>query len=435
MHTIEKLYQLFSHSRGVSTDTREDLADKIFFALRGERFDGNQYARDALNAGARAAVVDHTDLKQVQGCLYFKNSLTTLQRLANFHRNQFDIPVVGITGTNGKTTTKELIVSVLSEKYKVCSTRGNLNNHIGVPLTLLQMSSSDEVAVIEMGANHPGEIGWLCQIAAPNLGLVTNVGKAHLQGFGGIENIWRTKMDLYRYLDSHSGSLMINRNEPSLEPLKDISFTNAFRFDRTHLIQPYRSVDFSTSNQTIEVELHTVLGTYSCSVALYGEHNINNILCALAIGAKLGMEPEEICRGLQNYRSKLNRSEVVVKDSNTYFLDAYNANPTSMRLALEFFEKVIADNKVLILGDMFELGEDALSFHQEVVDQVLGMSLSGVLLVGEQFGNCRIDQPGLFVRKFENTKAVIEYLSGTAYQNTHFLIKGSRSMKLETLVQ
>lgn len=435
MYTTESLYEVFLQSTGVSTDTRQNLDGKLFFALRGERFDGNTYARSALAAGALAAVVDDPGLKDVSGCYYVRNSLTTLQRLAHFHRNHFQIPLVAITGTNGKTTTKELIVSVLSEKYRLCATQGNLNNHIGVPLTLLQIRAETEVAVIEMGANHPGEIGWLCQIAAPNIGLVTNVGRAHLEGFGSVDKIWNTKMDLYRYLDAKAGLLLINREEKSLAPLDEIFFERVFRFDRAHLKSPSVTVDFESTEEHIEVTMQNELGSYAASVGLYGEHNINNILCAIAVGTQLALTPTQITEGLKKYRSKLNRSEIVKKGTNTFYLDAYNANPTSMKLALQFFDRVKAARKVVILGDMFELGEEAGKLHQEVMDQVGQMQLNELLLVGEHFGKCIAEGPEYLIRRFSGTELLKDYFQKADYHDTCFLIKGSRSMKLEILLQ
>ena len=433
MYLIDELYQLFLRSTGVSTDSRRDLTGMLFIALKGDRFDGNEYAESAIDAGAIGAIVDREDLKDKPQCYYVPNTLSCLQRLAHYHRTKFDIPVLGITGTNGKTTTKELVSSVLSQSYSITATQGNLNNHIGVPLTLLQMTPATEIAVVEMGANHPGEIGWLCQIAATNIGLVTNVGRAHLEGFGSEENIWNTKMDLYRYVDAHHGMVLINREEPSLSSLQAATFSQSFYFDRDH-IPPLLSVDFVTEQDSINVHLHTEQADYNCRVRLYGDHNILNILSAIAVGGVLKVPVESICQGLQAYQSKQNRSQIVVKGNNTFYLDAYNANPTSMQRALEFFNKLPATDKVIILGDMFELGSEALAMHQEIADIVLQMNLSKIILVGENFSKCDLSRSKISVQKFLNTAQLAEESNLLAYQNTTFLVKGSRSMKLETLV-
>ncbi|MBK8506947.1 MAG: UDP-N-acetylmuramoyl-tripeptide--D-alanyl-D-alanine ligase [Saprospiraceae bacterium] len=437
MYCIEDLYKLFSNSLGVSTDTRQNQQGKLFIGLRGDRFDGNGIALEAIRGGATAAIVDREDLQNSDGCYYVKNSLTALQRIAHHHRMRFKIPVLGITGTNGKTTTKELIASVLSQKYQICSTQGNLNNHIGVPLTLLRIDDRTEVAIIEMGANHPGEIGWLCQIAAPTMGIVTNVGQAHLEGFGDLASIWNTKMDLYRYLEAREGMIFINETESSLDSLIDISFKHPVRFDETHISGQVVSVSFIDESNSIKMILRGRNGQdFSTEAKIYGKHNHHNLLAAIVIGSQLHVAPELICQGITKYEAKLNRSQIVVKASNTFYLDAYNANPTSMRKALEFFDSIKASRKVAILGDMLELGKDSQHLHREILALVNTLDVGEVILVGDEFAKCQDQRPLPSSWKWFKTAGDLAiYLNTNPYQQTHFLVKGSRSIKLESILQ
>lgn len=438
MYHVSDLYAVFSRSQGVSTDSRQSQEGKLFFALRGDRFDGNDYALQAIEKGAAGAVVDRPDLQGHDRCLYVKNTLTTLQRLAHHHRIERNIPVIAITGTNGKTTTKELISSVLSQKYQICATRGNFNNHIGVPLTLLEIRDTTQIAIVEMGANHPGEIGWLCQIAGPTMGLVTNVGEAHLEGFGTAGRIWETKMDLYRYLDARNASVFINEEEPSLDPLKAISFGRPVRFDRNNLPGDLSSISFEDLETSIRVTIQNGKGNReSCMTGLYGRHNHHNILSAVAVGAFLQVPLEGILRGLSVYQSTLNRSQVVVIDTNTFYLDAYNANPTSMKMALNFFGGLKGPGKIVILGDMMELGSESDMLHREILQLALSLgSFDRIFLVGNQFAKTLGHQydPDK-VRLFRDAAAVSAYLKSDPLTHTRFLVKGSRAMHLETILQ
>jgi len=436
MYTIEQLYPIFRNATGICTDTRSDLSKKLFVALRGDRFDGNDYALQALAGGACAALVDRKDLASHDGCIYVDNTLSALQRLAHYHRNQFDIPVFAITGTNGKTTTKELITAVLSQKFDVCATSGNLNNHIGVPLTLLRITDETECAVVEMGANHAGEIGWLCQIAAPNMGLVTNVFPAHLEGFGSLEVIWKTKMDLYRYLDSRKGLIFINNEEESLGALREIPFTNSLRFQEQNLPSPIKSIQFIEEGDQIRVEiLDDEGGMNVCLVSLFGLHNVPNILAAVAVGAQLGLSISEITRGLTAFASKLNRSQVVRRGGWTYYMDAYNANPTSMMLAISFFEKLRAPTKMLLLGDMKELGDETERAHLEILSHVQKISVEKILLVGSAFMAAgSLIEPSSKLIFFTDVQRAKEWLEKQTLMNVHLLVKGSRSLKLESIL-
>ena len=438
MIQIETIYELFKRSSGICTDTRKIEKNQLFIALRGDHFDGNDYALNAIEGGAKAAIVDRRPLAMKPHCFYVPNTLSTLQKLAFHHRNQFNIPVLAITGTNGKTTTKELIRSVLSQEYQTIATVGNLNNHIGVPLTLLRMTSETEVAVIEMGANHQGEIAWLCNIANPTTGLVTNVGNAHLEGFGTRSNIWDTKMALYRFLERRDLVSFINEEEPSLHSLKEVAFANAVRFDSMNLPGDVESATFNIRDRSIFVSMQRNLGEFhSVEVDLYGDHNRQNILCAIGIGLQFGISMENILKGLEGYRSNQNRSQVIMKGSNTYYLDAYNANPTSMKMALKFFRNLEVGNKMLILGDMKELGDQALGAHEEVLTQVEEFEdLRKVILVGPIFSAAFGTNNALrqSYKLFENVSQAGEFLKTLELTNTHLLLKGSRGVGLEALL-
>ncbi|NND32748.1 MAG: UDP-N-acetylmuramoyl-tripeptide--D-alanyl-D-alanine ligase [Saprospiraceae bacterium] len=438
MLTIESIYELFSRSSGVSTDTRKIEKNQLFVALRGDHFDGNDYAVTALKNGAGAALVDRYSLADEPGCYYVPNTLSALQKLAHHHRKHFSLPLIGITGTNGKTTTKELIRCVLSQKYHTLATAGNLNNHIGVPLTLLEITAGTEVAIIEMGANHPGEIGWLCNIAAPALGVVTNVGRAHLEGFRTLSNIWDTKMALYRYLDGRHLPVLINQSEPSLHPLEKVKFFNAVRFDPQHLPKAGKSVSFEIRSEDIVVNIITQNEEqHTGNVGLYGEHNVHNILTAISIAFYLEVPVKMIIAGLKNYLSNQNRSQIITRGSNTFYLDAYNANPTSMKMALKFFRNLEVSNKMLILGDMKELGEDSVTAHREILEEISQFGrIKAIILVGPHFSRAlsEIGKLKQQIISLENVNQVRTYLNRQKLQDTHVLLKASRSIGLENIL-
>jgi UDP-N-acetylmuramoyl-tripeptide--D-alanyl-D-alanine ligase len=437
MNTIETIYNVFRHSSGVCTDTRNIRQGQFFVALRGDRFDGNDYALEALQLGAGAALVDNKLLAKEPNCWYVPNTLSALQKLAHYHRSKFHIPVFAITGSNGKTTTKELINAVLQPVLETIATRGNLNNHIGVPLTLLSISEHTEVAIIEMGANHPGEIGWLCQIAAPNMGLVTNVGLAHLEGFGTLEQTWDTKMGLYRYLESVKGVVFINEQEKSLEPLKDVFFSLPVRFSQKHLVKPAVEVNFRASGTSTEVQIISSEGIeYQSQVALYGAHNSQNILAAIIVGLHLKVPIINILQGLESYRSNQNRSQIVHQNSNTYYLDAYNANPTSMKVAIDFFKDLEVPNKVFILGDMKELGDHTLTAHIDILRAIEEMDgIEKILLVGTYFQEAANTAGSTSsISLFNNVDEVRSYLKTNPFSDRHLLLKGSRSIGLEKIL-
>lgn len=427
--TVQEFYeQYFVKYPHVSTDTRTITITEgsIFIALKGETFDGNQYAEKALELGAVCSVIDDKSIES-ERCIYVENTLTFLQQLAKYHRMQLNIPVIGITGTNGKTTTKELVSTVLSQKYAVEYTRGNLNNHIGVPLTLLSITKDIEIAVVEMGANHPGEIETLVNIACPTCGLITNVGKAHLLGFGSFENIIKTKTELYAYLSAHDGTVFIDAdNEHLMKALphnltaekysfKDTSCSHGKMLDNAI----YAAFTFTnTEGESVDV--------YS---SLYGEYNAKNMLAAATVGSYFGVSTEEIKTAIEKYQPSNNRSQLKKTEKNTLILDAYNANPTSMRASLETFVAMNAVNKCVILGEMFELGEASEKEHLSILELLKNSSITTINLVGNW---PHID--GFSANYFKTSTDLKQQLEQQPIVNATVLIKGSRGVKLEVVV-
>lgn len=436
MVTIEGLYDLFKKHPKIFTDSRKVVNDGLFFALKGENFDGNKFAAGALNKGAAYAIVDDPVIaKGNDQMLLVEDVLKTLQELARIHRRQFDIPFIGITGSNGKTTTKELVWAVLNQKYAAFYTQGNLNNHIGVPLTILSIPEKAEIAVIEMGANHQGEIGFLCTISQPTHGLITNIGKAHLEGFGGLEGVKKGKSELYRYLARHQGIVFINKSEAFLEGLaqpveKQIGYQKVgadayygkndfgFEFKGT---DPFVKVGFRDKNGR-EWLIHSQLP---------GAYNFNNIITAVCLGLYFEVDPEHIVGAIENYLPQNNRSQMLRKGSNTIVLDAYNANPSSMQEALANFDKMQGKRKIVILGDMLELGEYSRVEHRKIVEQARSMELHDIILVGKEFS--KLDHEGVYI--FENVQQLKAWWKGENIKNTLILIKGSRGIGLERLLE
>ena len=377
---IKELYEIYKAHPVVTTDSRNCPEGSIFFALKGETFDGNKFALQALEKGCAYAVVDDSSFLTPHSSLIFvDNVLETLQALARYHRQQMDIPFVGITGTNGKTTTKELVATVLSKKYRVHYTQGNFNNHIGVPLTLLSIKPDCEIAVIEMGANHPGEIKTLANIALPTCGLITNVGKAHLEGFGSLEGVINTKKELYDNLAERGGHVFVNAaNSLLMNVLNAESYTtyssnaevSADVDGRLLRCAPY--VEFEWNNKHIAT--HFV-----------GAYNLDNMLAAISVGLHFGVTKEDICDAISNYVPANNRSQLTKTERNTLIVDAYNANPTSMMAAIDNFELMEGENKVAILGDMLELGEQSALEHQNIVRRLMESKIEKVILVGKEF--------------------------------------------------
>ena len=426
--SIEELYELFIKYPTISTDSRKIEKDSLFFALKGENFNGNTYASKALENGAAYSVIDEASYKTDGRTILVEDVLTTLQHLATYHRLQLDIPIIAITGTNGKTTTKELVTAVLSKNFRVDCTKGTLNNHIGVPLTLLSMSASTQIGVVEMGANHPGEITALCEIALPNLGLITNVGMAHIEGFGSFDGVKQTKAELYRFVEETEGKIFLNTANPHLREM-------AGSVDRI----PYKTI---SEGEGIEGELMQSApfmvfqvkfpkGWLYVKTNLAGGYNLENALAAVCVGNFFGVEPFEIVSAIEAYRPSNNRSQFVKTANNQLLMDAYNANPTSMEAALENFKAFDVPLKGVILGDMLELGNATHEEHQKIVDILAKMNLTVVMLKGKEFSKCK-GPDGFLV--FEDNTLLVNYIERLNPQGYLFLIKGSRGMKLETVV-
>lgn len=428
MNATKQLYALFQQYGEISTDTRKKLEDTIFFALSGEHFNGNRFAGQALEKGASAVVVDDPSVVVEGDVRYFlvENVLKALQELARYHRRHFACPVIGITGTNGKTTTKEAVKRVLSSEKQVVATEGNLNNHIGVPLTLLRLNATTDFAVVEMGANHPGEIEFLCHIAEPTHGLITNVGKAHLEGFGSLEGVIKTKKELYNYLAQKGGVAFVNADD-----------TRLMEFSAGLLRVTYGAAEADFRGRLLENTNHLSLvwydqeQQYTLRTQLYGSYNFYNLLAGIAVGRYFGVGPDHIRRALESWQPDNNRSQQLATPSNQVILDAYNANPESMKMAITDFAQHQFEHPMLILGDMFELGEEAVKEHQAVVELIQKHAFQSVILVGETFALFK-DHPNLTV--FKNTNEAIAFLKRHPVRHRHILVKGSRGMKLEQLV-
>jgi len=418
--STEKLHELFlSAENGVTTDTRFCGSGMIFFALKGERFDGNRYAAEAIKAGCIAAVVDDVTLQGEDGIYVVEDVLLALQNLAWDYRRTLDIPVLGLTGSNGKTTTKELITAVLAKKYRVHSTEGNLNNHIGVPLTILSAPKSTEILIVEMGANHLGEISDLCVIAEPNFGLITNIGRAHLEGFGNIEGVKMAKGELFDFLKEHDGLGFVNSDHKVLteigEGLETIQYHNYVDFHIKGLREfSWSYMDYLSPRQSIQLE---------------GDYNKDNISAAIAIGLYFDVSKENIGEAISEYTPTNNRSQTVKTDSNTILLDAYNANPSSMTRALESFANNGSGDKLVILGDMRELGEHSHDAHREIIELCESLKLDGIY-VGDDFKKASNEQDTVF----ESVEILMNHLVLHKVSSKSILLKGSRGMEMELLL-
>ncbi len=418
------LYEKFLNSTGICTDSRKINKNSIFFALKGDKFNGNKFAKSAIEKGASFAVIDEKEyLDNKENYILVEDTLTTLQNLANFHRKKLKTKIIGITGSNGKTTSKELISSVLKTHFKTYCTKGNLNNHIGVPLSLLEISNKTEFAIIEMGANHIGEIELLSKIAEPNYGYITNFGKAHLEGFGSEEGVIKGKTELYDFLIEISGFIFYNSDD---EKQKNIlsNYKNKFGFGKESSDLNYL-VKTESPNIIVEINNNIFKST------LFGNYNIPNIISAISIGIFFGVPIEKVKNGILDYVSSNNRSQVLKINSNNIILDAYNANPSSMTLAIKSFNKSDLKNKILILGDMYELGKDEDKFHQEIVDYCNNLDVERVFLVGEIFSKTN------YSNKFISSSNYIELSNSKEFKeikDSSLLIKGSRGVKLEKIL-
>jgi len=418
MMKIAELYQIYLKHPIISTDTRKITEGCIFFALRGDNFNANEFAQEAIDKGAAYVIVDEPQKISSSQFILVKDVLTTIQELANYHRNQFKIPFIGITGSNGKTTSKELVNAVLSQKYKTSFTQGNFNNHIGVPLTLLSIPLDCEIAIIEMGANHIGEIGALCEIAEPNYGVITNIGTAHIEGFGSREGIITGKSELYKFISKTNGTLFVNQNDQLLVSLsKEIKTVQYSTAD----ISDFHSNPFITFNYK----------DVTISSQLYGEYNLPNILLAITVGEYFGVSVAQIKTALENYVSNNNRSQIVRLSHHTLYLDAYNANPSSMSVAIDSFNSIHSTNKLLILGDMLELGNVSEKEHQLIVDKIFQLGLTA-LFVGNEFQKLSNKYNFNFVK---NNDEAILFLESRLKNYSDILIKGSRGIRLEKVAE
>jgi len=441
MTTTEHIYTLFLQHPLISTDTRKILPGSLFFALKGEKFDANAFAENAIEAGADYAIIDNPDFQLNEKYLLVDDVLIALQDLARHHRKQLNIPVIGLTGTNGKTTTKELINSVLSQHFKTQATQGNLNNHIGVPLTILTIDATHEIAVIEMGANHQKEIELLCSIAQPTHGLITNVGKAHLEGFGGFEGVKKGKGELYDFLKSSGGTVFINTDSYELIQMQmDRGLENVYNYGTQSGINyiygrltengPYLSLKWNRNNGT---------GDHKIKTQLTGDYNLANILATICIGAYFKLSDDEINKGVESYQPKNNRSQIMQTATNTLICDYYNANPSSMTVAIENIGKIEAGRKVLILGDMFELGDESPAEHAAIIQKALETPVDERIFIGKEFalaGKTMDHGPWTMDKNifFETADDANAALKASPIKNATILIKGSRGMALERLV-
>ncbi|GHV57758.1 UDP-N-acetylmuramoyl-tripeptide--D-alanyl-D-alanine ligase [Bacteroidia bacterium] len=424
MISIEQLYEIFRQYPVVSTDSRTCPPNALFFALKGDTFDGNDYIEQVLANGAAYAISDKTGLPDDNRIICVDDVLQTLQDLANYHRKQMLATVIAITGTNGKTTTKELVAATLSTQYSTLYTQGNLNNHIGVPLTLLQLKPEHSFAVIEMGANHPGEIRTLCRIAEPDYGLITNVGRAHLEGFGSFEGVIRTKAELYDFLRNKGGTVFANSDNLILKDLYG-SLPVVVYYGTTSEALIHGKI--TNSSPTLALEWNGG----SITTHLVGSYNFENVLAAICIACRFGVEEAKINAAIEKYIPTNNRSQNMDTGRNHLIVDAYNANPSSMQVALENFNALDLKPKMLILGEMKELGDYSREEHQQLTDSI-APAVEKVFLIGENYAQCR-SLPSEWVL-FSTTDALIAYLQVNPVQGYHILIKGSRSNRLEKVI-
>jgi len=428
---IQSLYQLFLDSNGICTDTRKIKEGCMFFALKGPSFNGNDFAKGALQSGAKFTVVDEKEVAVNDRYVLVDDVLKTLQQLSTFHRNQFNIPFIAIAGSNGKTTTKELTAAVLCRKYRTFSTQGNLNNHIGVPLTLLSVTKETEIAVIELGANHLGETALLSSIARSDYGIITNNGKDHLEGYGSIEGVRKGNGELFDFMMKNKRTVFVSAAQQDLmtdsSGIKRVIFGNHEKAIVTGTVtQQFPTV---TVELTFENKERVTIPTH-----LTGKYNLENILAAAAFGFYFKVPIHQIAEAISNYKPANNRSQIVHKNSNVFFLDAYNANPTSMSLAIENFAEWNVKNKVVILGEMLELGSHSINEHRAILSLVGNKQFDKVILVGEEFRKAITKSPNSFLF-FSSVDELKRWFTENRFSDTHFLLKGSRLNKLEKLLE
>lgn len=424
---INDLYTLYKQYPTITTDSRKCVPGSIFFALKGENFNGNQFATQALKEGCSYAIVDEADyVTDDKRIILVDNCLSTLQALAHYHRKILGLPIIGITGTNGKTTTKELTAACLAQKFNILATEGNLNNHIGVPLTLLKLTSSHEIAIIEMGASHPGDIKELVEITEPNYGIITNVGKAHLQGFGSFEGVLQTKCEMYDFIRTHKGHIFIQHENLYLQPQSNGIEKTEYGISENLFISgsiidcsPFLFFEMKHNNISIKIQTQ-----------LIGSYNLTNALAAAAIAVYFGVKPNKIKDAIETYIPQNKRSQLQKTKYNTLIIDAYNANPTSMGAALDNFVQIKANHKAVILGNMGELGIESENEHRKIIGRLQEANFDKVLLSGNEF--CKIDNN---FECFSSTNNLIEELKKNPLKGYTILIKGSRSTQLERCIE
>ncbi len=426
---IESLYNTFLKYRKISIDSRTAEKDSLFFALKGDSFNGNKYAQNALDNGCVLAVVD--DPAYAKGDKYFlvDNVLEILQKLGNYHRRKLSIPIIAITGSNGKTTTKELMACVLNTAFNVSFTEGNLNNHIGVPLTLLSMDEKTQIGIVEMGANHLNEIKLLCKIGEPDFGIITNIGRAHLEGFGSYENVIRAKAELYNYIKEKEGIVFYNSDDGLLKSkveeldLKSIAYGGENSEVAGDLLESDQFLKMKILVDNKEIELKT---------QLVGNYNFDNVLAAVAIGYYFKMKPELIVDSIKKYKPQNNRSQFIKTNKNNLYLDAYNANPSSVNASVINFLSLKITNRIIILGDMLELGNDSIKEHKKIIELLEKESIEHVIVVGEIYNS--IEAPDNFIQ-LENVNELKAWIGENKIENSNILIKGSRGIGLEKVVE
>lgn len=427
MTSTTDIFKLFLAFPKISTDSRKIEKDSLFFALKGENFNGNKFAADSLKKGAAYAIVDEKEFISSERTILVKNVLETLSELANLHRNKLNIPILAITGTNGKTTTKELVATILEQKFKVSYTEGNLNNHIGVPLTLLSMTNDTQFGVVEMGANHPGEIAELCKIAEPNFGLITNIGKAHLEGFGSFEGVIKTKSELYHFIKDSDGVFFFNQDNPILKEIAS-DYKSAITFgngDADFVGELLNSPPF------VNIKSNFKKGVLYLNTNLIGNYNFENILAAACIGNYFGVDPIKIQKALKEYFPNNNRSQLIKKNKLRIIMDAYNANPTSMQASIKSFLTTYKSSSYLILGDMLELGEFSKKEHNSILELLKELNPTEIYLVGSEFSEVAVKYN---FKTFANVILLNKHIENNPIKNGNILIKGSRGIQLEKVL-
>jgi len=427
---IPEIYKLFISSTGISIDSRVILKNNLFFGLKGPNYNGNKFAIEALEKGAKYSIIDENieNTKNNNKIILVNDVLKCLQHLANFHRKKIKTKIIALTGSNGKTTTKELIKVVLEQKFKTIATKGNLNNHIGVPLTILNISKETEIGIIEMGANHKGEIKNLCEISIPNFGYITNFGKAHLEGFENLKGVIEGKSELYNYLVENNGEILINSNDKI-----QLSQTNNFK--KKIAFGDSKNSDYvfefiSCKNENIIIKKNK----YIFSSSIYGKYNYSNICAAIAFGKIFNISDDSIQNGISSYKPKNNRSEIIKRKNTTIILDAYNANPSSMNEALNAFkENNITKKSCVILGDMLELGKYSIKEHKKIISKCLKIKVQNILLVGDLFNQSRFDINDNIIY-FKSIIELSDHLKNNKIKYDKVLIKGSRKIGLEKII-